>query len=184
MSASKAAFAVFGLIGIAAMFMQGGKPTEAALHTIPTAQKTLTEYLAYYKRIYRTAQDNDNDIQRNKLAIERNDSLCKMDPTVMDWFGEIYSVKTGLVDYQNKEASITVKIGDTFWFVMRDIKNDDPMFSTLGFLNRGDKIRFDGEFIATEKCNMKEKSITQSGSMRDPEFLFRFTRIERNPAVR
>jgi hypothetical protein len=41
-------------------------------------------------------------------------------------------------------------------------------------MSHGVKIQFSGQFLASDKDFFEEASLTIDGSMKDPEFLFRF----------
>lgn len=58
------------------------------------------------------------------------------------------------------------------------IQTNSPLYSALKALRRGDKITVSGQFVIDHKDDFfNEMSITQSGSMEEPEYLFRVTTI-------
>lgn len=58
------------------------------------------------------------------------------------------------------------------------IQTNSPLYSVLKTLRRGDKITVSGQFIIDHKDDFfNEMSLTQSGSMDEPEYLFRVTTI-------
>jgi len=158
---------------------------------MPERQAQLVNVVAQYQDAYRKASNDRNDLQMNTLADARSKVLCnlaKADAWGEAWLGEVYRVSTGF-SRGNESASLTVKVGggrNTFWLETRnDIKVDEPVFAALQSLNRGDKIRFSGHLFVEEHTGnkgngcLREFSISQNGSMTDPEFAFRFTAIER-----
>jgi hypothetical protein len=170
--------AVVLLLLIAGLSSKESKPT--ATPAMPTTQAQLVSVVAQYQDLYNKAVSDANDVQQNVLADARSKRLCGMNTSAKDWVGEVYQVSTGF-SRQNEGASLTVKIGNhknTFWLKTR-IKASDPLFSGLSSLNRGDKIQFSGEMLLNDKGCFIEFRFTQSGSMTDPEFAFRFTKIEK-----
>jgi len=60
------------------------------------------------------------------------------------------------------------------------ITQSSPLFGVLADLHEGDKVTFDGEFLGDPagKTGTWEASMTERGSMEEPEFNIRFTKVE------
>lgn len=88
-----------------------------------------------------------------------------------------------------KSKTISVS-NDNFLFESElGIQNGSPLYQKLaglregGFLREGDAVIFSGEFLrarASEPLDfLREKSVTEEGSMTRPEFVFRFTDVSK-----
>jgi hypothetical protein len=55
---------------------------------------------------------------------------------------------------------------------------ESDVFKAASMLNKGQRVRFSGSFFRNRIDCVKEKSLTLSGSMDDPEYLFRFAEIK------
>jgi hypothetical protein len=51
------------------------------------------------------------------------------------------------------------------------------MYRQLVSMKKGDRVIFSGSFLPSDSDCITEASITQSGSMTDPEFIVRFTQV-------
>lgn len=57
------------------------------------------------------------------------------------------------------------------------IRNGSALYNAVADLSDKQAVTFSGRFVAAEEDHVKESSITESGSMTDPEFIFRFAAI-------
>lgn len=57
------------------------------------------------------------------------------------------------------------------------VKSDSAIYRQLRSLSVGDKVKFSGSFFSNKSDFFKEKSLTEEGSMTDPEFLFKFQSV-------
>jgi hypothetical protein len=58
------------------------------------------------------------------------------------------------------------------------IPQTSKTYDTLSELGRGKRIKFSGSFInGDEKNGFRESSLSEQGSMTDPEFIFRFSQV-------
>ena len=55
------------------------------------------------------------------------------------------------------------------------------VFDQLLKMKAGDDIIFSGSFVPSDDDCVQELSLTQQGSMTDPEFVFRFTGVQPGP---
>lgn len=132
-----------------------------------------------------------NDIQRSKIFSNRNETLkafaSKHGMQLDNWTGTIKRMTTtGSGDAILAVSSTTCgqKIQLNTWsaslFDIGDktiIKQSSPIFNVLEPLPVGAPIKFSGRLFADERKGFKEMSVTERGSMIDPEFLFLFTSI-------
>jgi hypothetical protein len=57
------------------------------------------------------------------------------------------------------------------------IEKGTPVFNRLFDLSNGQRVRFSGAFLPSDSDFIKETSMTIDGSMRNPEFLFKFKSV-------
>jgi len=133
----------------------------------------------------RYSESKSNKIAQSKIFPERSAAICQLfgdNVTVADWIGEV-----AVVQSWGKKANLTVKIGDGFFFRPRlhsgygesMIAPSSPLFAKIEHLRRGDRVRFAGNFLSGAKIGcLRESSITEIGSIIEPEFLFNFEHVD------
>ena len=143
----------------------------------PTAQTTFVRALDDYRNEYSQARSNKNDIQQNRISDTRKEKLlCITEPKINSWAGEVNHVRTGLLN-SRKWASVDIKISRNVSVRGRVDSTENPeLFETIARLNSGDHIRFSGAIGQQEGC-LRERSVTQSGGMSDPEFEVAYSEI-------
>ena len=134
-----------------------------------------------------------NELQRSKLRSNRREGLktfaSKYGEQMEDWTGTINRMTTtGNGDAILSVAStacgqkIELRTGNTSLFDIGNqtiIKQYSPMFNVLAALPEGTPIKFSGRLFADERDGFREMSVTERGSMTEPEFLFLFTSIQK-----
>lgn len=59
------------------------------------------------------------------------------------------------------------------------IEQSDPLYAAIADLKEGDVVQISGEFLPSRQDFIKETSLTEEGAMTDPEFLVRFSAIQK-----
>lgn len=60
------------------------------------------------------------------------------------------------------------------------IDQNNPLYNTISDLNEGEKIRFSGKFLKSNETDFAmEMSLTENGSMKNPEFIVQFNKVEK-----
>jgi hypothetical protein len=154
--------------------VSGSHRTEAEK---PAAQINLTSSLEGYRDQYQVAKSNKNDIQQNRVADTQKAALCQTSPDVYGWLGKVYRVNTNIINSRS-EGRLTVQVSDNVWLRGEMIEEavSPELFEVIANLKVGDKIRVSGTLYQREGC-VTEMSLTQSGGMRDPEFLITYSAI-------
>lgn len=153
---------------------------------LPPDQYAFHRKIEDYKESYSDAM---NDLAKNLLLNKRDSELCSMigNGSVVHWIGLIERIgATG-----DGDGYIKVKLPDSFGVMTSNnlfsdsgmntlIKSDSPLFDIVLNLKYGDRIEYSGKFIrkSNEKC-LREMSMTNDGSIRYPEFTFRFSEIRK-----
>jgi len=140
--------------------------------------------------VYKSAEDQGaNELQLSKLRSSRRDALKKAvkNGVVKDWLGVIQELHTN----GDGDATLMVALppcGEgvhlmtwTVGFADADdhtiIKQSSPLYAVLMKLRPGSIIKLSGKFLPSDQDAFKEASVTESGSMREPEFLLLFSLI-------
>jgi len=121
-----------------------------------------------------------NDLQKSAVRTERAKELAiKMqDRRFQGWVGEIYRMTTN----SNRDAIVSILIGKPnirLENVAHPVKHGSELYLLLASCNKGDVVWFDGDFVFSKEDFLKENSLTENGSMMEPEFEIRFTRISK-----
>jgi hypothetical protein len=56
-----------------------------------------------------------------------------------------------------------------------------PLFNAISDLKEGISVKVSGQFVAGEQDYIGEQSLTENGSMTEPEFSVHFTKVEKAP---
>lgn len=149
---------------------------------IPSDQREFVDVLGEYREMFNTAKNN---IVKQELRNARANALLKADieQSVSGWVGEVRSI-----DVAGDDGVLSVEIADDIYVTtwnntFSDISDQtliprgSEAYMAILDLSRGDEIRFSGKFLPSEEDYFKEGSLTIDGSMRDPEYLFRFNSI-------
>jgi hypothetical protein len=158
------------------------KPTGPAL---PADQAKFVVAIADSQRAYRNAK---NEMAQGGTRAERRAALCSVlrGPSVHDWIGTVTEVSSA----NDGRGVLGVKIGDKVGVSTTNTSFGDALehtliepgsavFKSAVELKKGDTVQFSGVFFQDDKDCIQETSLTLDGSMREPEFLFRFTAVKK-----
>jgi hypothetical protein len=114
----------------------------------------------------------------------RKGAICRILPrlAVTDWVGTIYDLSSnsdgnGVVEILIG-PDIYVRTSNNSFSDMGDrtlIPAGSPLFQVLAVGSKGAGVKFSGTFLRGDADCVKETSLTQEGSMTEPEFLMRFS---------
>ncbi|MGJ3264326.1 MAG: hypothetical protein ACFE0R_13925 [Salinarimonas sp.] len=155
-----------------------------ALRQPPADQVALLVAVADARSAYRSAA---NDMARGATRPQRANAICKAlrSRQVADWTGEVSELSSN----SEGKGVLTIRIGDDVWAgtwnnSFSDIGSNtlltpgSAVMNSAMTLSEGQWVRFAGTFLPGETDCIAEQSMTMDGSMRKPEFVFRFTYIE------
>lgn len=130
----------------------------------------------------------ENDMQKGGVKHKRDADICALMQrlSVNDWAGTLQKISAnsdgrGVVRIA-LARDITVETWNNDFSDMSDhtlIEPGSALFQAASSMRAGDTVRFSGRFFSGSggEC-VKEKSMTLSGKLRDPEFIFQFSSIE------
>lgn len=93
------------------------------------------------------------------------------------WFGRVMQI------YQRGgNVHISLRIAEGTNLVTTydtELHDSDPLYAVVANIAKGSIVKFTAELIPGDREQIKEVSITESGSMADPEFAIRFLSFEK-----
>lgn len=133
--------------------------------------------------------DGQNDFQKGAARPRRASRICKLlqDPVVTGWYGTVdnlsssssgYGVLTIRISPHITVGTTNNSLSDSLGPQKTLISPSDPVFSQVANLHVGQHIIFSGRFSTSNDDCIEETSITQEGSMTDPDFEMRFTDVK------
>lgn len=158
---------------------------ENQFYAIPSDEQRFIDIVQKASADYSNAE---NDMKKGGIRNDRSKAVCKVvsSPLVKNWVGTITELTTnsdglGVLSVRlDKNVTVTTwnnALSDTFDNTL--IHQDSPVFKILSELQKGSKIKFSGTFFRDDEgvdC-YKESSLTMSGAMTEPEYLFRFSSV-------
>lgn len=153
----------------------------------PKIQEKFEKIIKSYTEQYSAAE---TELQKGHTRVERKKTIArsKIGPKVQGWVGTIKDIGATQDGRASLEISINSNLSLTTWNnsfsdYMDDtlIPNGSALYKKLLPMKKGQKVNFSGYFIKDYYSPdfYKEGSLSSHGSMTEPEFLFRFTAIER-----
>ncbi|HLJ64408.1 MAG TPA: hypothetical protein VKT70_09895 [Stellaceae bacterium] len=129
-----------------------------------------------------------NDMAKGGVRAQRRDALCKALPmiSVKNWVGQIDTLSSN----SEGKGVLIITIGKnvtvgTWNNSLSDLDShtlipaDSALFQTVSALKVGDTVVFAGNFFPNTTDCVKESSITLAGSLREPQFIFRFSAVNK-----
>jgi len=151
---------------------------------MPAEQAAFIEAVVSSREAFRKAP---NELAKGGVRAQRRQKICGAlnSAAVNGWLGRIVELESN----NDGKGVLAVEIADdvnlaTWNNAISDLTHHtliapgSAMFAGLAGMKKGQKVRFAGRFFSDETDCVAEQSMTLSGSMRDPEFVFRFSRVE------
>lgn len=158
-------------------------PSERMQSLMPPAQVALIESVESARRQYAAGA---NDMAKGAARPARAQSICRTLSGLMvdDWVGRVKILSTNSDGKGVLGVEIGTKINVKTWNnALSDIADrtliepSTQLFSYASSLRKGQIVRFSGTFFRSETDCIEESSISLSGSIREPDFVFRFTSV-------
>jgi hypothetical protein len=155
----------------------------AAEPAIPPEQAAFIRAVVAAREDYRQAP---NELAKGGVRAQRGQKICQAlaSAEVSGWMGRV--VKLG--SNSDGKGVLAVEVADevfvaTWNNALSDLAHDtliapgSRMFAGLAAMEEGQRVRFSGRFFSDETDCVAQQSLTLSGSMREPEFVFRFSAV-------
>jgi hypothetical protein len=132
-----------------------------------------------------------NELKRSAVRVARKQKLQELLTSLQfdGWLGELTEMGTT----SDGSAYVTVKLEGnpivirTWNNGLSDISDktlipvNSPLFNAISDLKKGVRVKVGGQFVAGEQDYIREQSLTEKGSMTEPEFSVHFTMVEKAP---
>jgi len=133
------------------------------------------------------SRDAANDMQRGGVKAQRDKQLCQSIKSLQarNWIGRVTKIDAN----SDGKGILSIEVADriiiTTWNnSLSDLEHEtliepgSPVFNAASVLKKGQQVRFSGSFFKGENGDcLFESSLTLSGKLREPEFIFRFSEI-------
>jgi hypothetical protein len=176
-------FAVSGM-ALIAFATAGAVPTiqtASAQQGQPAIETAFVAAVSEAREHYRAAA---NDMAKGGARVARKAAICHSltQLAVTNWVGKIYTLSSN----SDGNGVVEIVIGPDVYVktwnnALSDIGDhtlipaQSPLFQVLSAMKTGDTVKFSGTFLRGDADCIKEPSLTQDGSMTEPEFLMRFS---------
>lgn len=152
---------------------------------VPADESALVAAAESFIDPYRKAE---NQLKKSAIRTDRKKALQAALPnlTVKNWIGTLAKTATT----SDGKAYITVKLQGAKATAVKTWNNalsdttagtligqDSPLYKTISDMKNGQLVTFSGTFLTDDKDYLLEPSLTEAGSMTQPEFIFKFTDI-------
>ena len=148
------------------------------------SENELISIIEKYKNEYKTA---DNGLGEGAARIHRRNDICSRENTlkITNWTGKI----SYLSSTENSKGILTVNISPEISLQTASskfsdseenptlISEDSPFYENLSKMKEGDNVIFSGNFLSDRDDCFKENSITMTGGMFKPDFMFHFSSV-------
>ncbi len=162
------------------------KETSEDKHITPADQNMFIELITTSMKDFLNAK---NEVQESMARDKRKVALqnSSINRSIQSWIGKIDRLSTN----SEGKAILYVKINQDISLATMNnsfsdsnyntlIDKSSNMYLTLSDLSVGDVIEFSGSFFPSKQDHFHETSLTIQGSMKQPEFLFKFHTINKN----
>jgi hypothetical protein len=129
-----------------------------------------------------------NDMQKGGIKAARDKQMCSAlkGMRANDWVGQIQTVDSnsdgkGVLSIQIAQ-DIIVKTWNNSISDSGDntlLTPGSDLFVKVSGFKRNDYVKFSGSFFIDESDCIKESSLTLDGKLEDPEFIFKFTSVDK-----
>ena len=150
---------------------------------IPPDQRAFNSAVEYYRDAYNAAS---NELAQGAQRPKRGKAICAAlrKRKAVNWTGFVTELSSNGDGY----GVLTIKTGNKITVgttnnAFSDIGADTlikpgPVLDQAMALSEGQAVRFSGTFVADQVDCVSEMSVTLSGSMDEPAYLIRFSKIE------
>lgn len=154
----------------------------------PPNQQNFLKVIEDYKIRY---DDASNELKKSAVRTERGNRIKEAlgnTHNFSNWVGVVEQMQTTskgkaiftieIEDTGVKMGTINNEFSDLFDNTL--IEQSNPLYNAIAELQKGDKVIVSGSFLNSSGSDyVKEYSITESGSMKNPDFLVRFTNVQK-----
>ncbi|MFN8972106.1 MAG: hypothetical protein ACK5VZ_03400 [Alphaproteobacteria bacterium] len=162
-----------------------GISESAKTPTLPTQQQEFMRIINEARAAYSSAP---NEMLKGKVRVDRKQKLCKLltRGRVDNWIGTIAELESssegkGVLAVEIEGEDILIKTWNNDFSDIGDrsmINPNSPLFASVSAMSEGDRIIFSVVFYQSREDCLNEGSLTQQGSVLEPEFIFKFSDVK------
>jgi hypothetical protein len=163
-------------------------PTGVPAEVIPPSEKAFISTITSFISLYNGA---DTEVRKTDVRFQRRQAIAScfsgLGLEFDGWVGQVKDLRTesdgeAYVSIRLRGTDVEIKtwnnsLSDTGDHTM--IRRSDALYTSLRDIKEGDEVTVAGSFIEADKDYIKEASLTEEGSMTDPEFIVRFSEIRK-----
>jgi hypothetical protein len=156
--------------------------------SLPQDEKAFCDAVSDFISQYNAAP---NDLKKSAVRVARKQKLQQLLTTLQfdGWIGELTDMGTtsdgsAYVNVQLEGTSIKIVTWNNGVSDVTDktlIPVNSPLFNAISDLKVGVRVKVSGQFVSGDQDYIGEQSLTENGSMTEPEFTVHFTQVEKVP---
>lgn len=167
------------------------KPIEPEKPKIVLPQSQLS-FIQTVESFYEPYVNAPNELKKSALRTQRKNSIRNIlrSLQVSEWIGTLKDMGTNRegkafieIKLEGAESIVIKTWNNAFSDVMCNtntlIENGSSLYNAIADLSEGAKVVFSGTFIPDDRDFILEGSVTERGSMTEPEFIFKFSSIRK-----
>jgi len=149
-----------------------------------------TKFIAAIKNGWEIYKEQPNELKKSVVRSKRGieiKNVLQNSLEISNWIGIIDNMETNsegkaILKIKLEETDISIQtwnnsLSDIFDNTL--IPQESNLFTVLAEMKKGDRVLFSGTFLPSDKNDfVKEESLTEEGSMTEPEFIFRFSGVK------
>ena len=152
------------------------------------------QFIEIISKAQKESRNADNDMMRGGIKNVRDKSMCSLftNLSVENWIGKIKSLDAnsdgkGVLEIEIAE-DIVIKtwnnaLSDTLDNTLLDPSSE--LFQSLSKMKNGKKVQFSGKFFnGNEGDCIEESSLSLTGKINEPEFIFSFSEVSSSSTIR
>ncbi|MGK3164748.1 hypothetical protein ACI6PW_23490 [Serratia marcescens] len=146
------------------------------------------DFIDIVKSAQAESRQAKNDMQVGGIKNQRDKEICSWfnGDIANGWKGKVVNISSnsdgkGVVGVEVSEDVTLTTWNNSFSDMLDDtlIDQNSELFKVAANLKAGDLVTFSGGFIESAGSCIKEKSLSLDGKVKEPDFIFRFTNIEK-----
>lgn len=150
-------------------------------HTADFHQQSQTDFLSVIERAQAGVLQSPNSLQSSEILEHRNHELTRF-AVVDNWSGTVRGVQRmrgkGAVSIEFSGVQVVAGVYLMLGLDTLVSNSSSELYQSLLNLRLGDRVQFSGNFVV-RRGRIVELSYTDSGSLTAPEFLFKFSSVEK-----
>jgi hypothetical protein len=161
--------------------------TKVGISAVPADELRFIEALIKARNAYEEAR---TDFAKGAIRPQRAKAICGTLKSTQanNWIGKLVRLTTngdgkGVVAIEIAPGIVIKTFSTSLSDAASDtlIEPESKLYSALGELSQGDRVKFSGAFFARSTDCILEGSLTMNGSLTSPEFIMRFANVQKAP---